>query len=177
MEVFNTVISTLNVSVSFVLYLTMIDGKVLAVITNTKSYETCCICQANPKNFNDLRNVSTRLKPQENNLNYSISPLHLWIRVFEFLLHLAYRLPSKKSQVRGEKAKEELKERKLMLQKRFREKLGLRVDYPAVGGSGNTNSGPVARIAFSKPDVLSEILELDADLVKKFATILIVLNC
>lgn len=106
----------------------MIDGKVLAVITHTKSYQTCPNCKSNPSDFNDLRNISTKFKPQENTLKYGIIMLHLWIRNFEFLLHLSYRLPSKKSQMQGEKAKEELKVRKLTIQKRLCETLGLRVD-------------------------------------------------
>lgn len=154
----------------------MIDGKVLTVITQTKSNQRCCICKATPKQFNNLSNTSTRFKAQEGTLKYGISVLHLWIRSFEWLLHISYRLKTKKWQMRGS-AQIVLKERKMELQKRFFELMGLRVDFPCNGGSGNTNSGPVARSAFSKPEILSEILEVDVNLIKKMGTILIALSC
>lgn len=173
---FNMTIAGLNVIVRYQLYLSMIDGKVLANITDTKSYQTCCICKANPKDFNNLSNMSTRFKPQEGTLKFGISPLHLWIRFFETSLHLSYRLPFQKPQLRGI-FKVEAAQRKLVIQKRFFEKMGRRVDYPSVGGSGNSNSGPVARKAFSNPKVMAEILELDEDLIDRFHTILVALSC
>jgi len=155
----------------------MIDGKVLSVITHTKSKQTCCICQKNPKDFNNLDNMNIRFAPKEGTLNYGLSVLHLWIRCFEWLLHLSYRLTEEKWQMRGAAMKKVVIERKKILQERFFEKMSLRVDFPSSSGSGNTNSGPVARAAFSKPEILAEILQLDKVLIKKVATMLIALSC
>lgn len=176
LEVCDIVIQEVNISVVYELYLTMIDGKTLTVITNTESNQRCCICRATPKEFNNLKNVSTRFKPNEGTLNFGLSVLHLWIRSFEWLLHVSYRLSVKQWQMRGP-LKSELKKRKQELQIRFLEKMGLRVDFPNSGGSGNTNNGPLARSAFSKPDLLSEVLEIDETLIKKISTILIALSC
>lgn len=44
--------------IDFAVYLTLIDGKVLAHITNTPSYQRCPICKALPKEFNDIGNAS-----------------------------------------------------------------------------------------------------------------------
>lgn len=174
---FNVTIAGINVSITYELYLTMIDGKVLTVITETKSSQRCSICKALPKEFNNLKNIATRFKPQKDALNYGLSVLHLWIRSFEWLLHISYRLSVKKWQMRGTILKNLMKKRKEELQARFFEKLSLRVDFPNSGGGGNTNNGPVARAAFSKPEVLAEVLELDENLIKRVSTILIALSC
>lgn len=174
---FTATIGGKKVKVIYELYLTMIDGKVFQVITRTKSSQACGICKATPTQFNDLTNLSVRFKPKEDTLNYGVSVLHLWIRTFEMLLHVSYRLGIKEWQLRGAVKKNMAKERKVMLQKKFWEKMSLRVDFPSKRGSGNTNSGPVSRRAFSKPELLAEILALDVDIVKKFSTLLIALSC
>lgn len=174
---FIVTIAGIKVTVLFKMYLTMIDGKVLAVITHTKSKQSCCICKANPKDFNNLENLAFRFKPQDNTLNYGLSVLHLWIRGFEWLLHISYRLSEEKLQMRGADLKMVVKKRKKELQLLFFEKMGLRVDFPSSTGSGNSNSGPVARAAFSKPELLAEILQLDVGLVKRISTMLIALSC
>lgn len=174
---FIVTIAGIKVTVLFKMYLTMIDGKVLAVITHTKSKQSCCICKANPKDFNNLENLAFRFKPQDNTLNYGLSVLHLWIRGFEWLLHISYRLSEEKWQMRGAVLKMVVKKRKKELQLLFFEKMGLRVDFPSSTGSGNSNSGPVARAAFSKPELLAEILQLDVGLVKRISTMLIALSC
>lgn len=106
--------------------------------------------------------------------------LHLWIPCFEWLLHISYRInvkPLPKWQMHGPVLKNEVIQRKITLQEKFWEKMNLRVDFPSKGGSGNSNSGPVARVAFSNPELLAQILEVDVDLVKRVITILIALSC
>lgn len=107
--------------------------------------------------MNNLENIHNgKFDPVPNSLNYGVSVLHAHIRFFEALLHLSYRLPLKINQVRGEINKQVMKERKLLLQQRFREKLNLRVDFPSSKG-GNTNCGNTARIAFENPDILNNL--------------------
>lgn len=172
---FQTTIAGVNISINYVLYLTMIDGKVLATINETSS-QRCYICDATPKDFNNLTNMSVRFQPKEGTLNFGVSVLHLWIRSFEWLLHVSYRLPVEKWQMRGQ-LKFVMKNRKVELQTRFWKVMNLRVDYPTQGGNGNTNNGPLARRAFSKPELLAQVLELDLNLIKKISTILIALSC
>lgn len=162
-------IAGVQVTIVFELYLTMIDGKTLATITNTKSKQSCSVCPATPKEFNNLDNMEIRFKSKEGSLNYGLSVLHLWIRCFEWLLHLSYRLDVKKWQLRGRELKAIGKERKMLLQKRFIEKMAIRVDFPSTGN--------VCRTAFSNPKLLSEILEVDENLIKNVRTILIALSC
>lgn len=45
--------------------------------------------------------------------------------------------------------------------------MNIRLDYPNKAGSGNTNNGNLGRTAFSKPEILAEILELDLNLSAK----------
>jgi len=75
--------------------MTLIDGKVLNIITGTKSMQSCPICQATPKQFNNLENIKCETEiflPNPKSLQYGISPLHCWIRFLECCLHISYRL-------------------------------------------------------------------------------------
>ncbi|KAG4068986.1 hypothetical protein HA402_005647 [Bradysia odoriphaga] len=130
----------------------MIDGKMLAVVTKTKSKQACCICEATPKVFNNLTNIDTRFKPKPGTLNYGLSR-------------------------RGQLFKDLAAKRKVELQKRFSERMNLRVDLTSTKGTGNSNNGNVCRVAFSKPEELSKILDLDEELVKRVRTILVALSC
>lgn len=62
---FTTTIAGKKITDTYELYLTMIDGKVLQVITRTSSPQVCSICDASPKQFNDLKDPKTRFKPKE----------------------------------------------------------------------------------------------------------------
>ena len=73
--------------------MTMIDGKVLAYITKTKSMQNCSICEAKPNEVSDIRNLNN-FKPCEGTLIYGMSPLNAWIRVL-WLFHVSYRLEIK----------------------------------------------------------------------------------
>lgn len=163
-------------TVSFQMHLTLIDGKVLNVLTNTTSNSSCPLCHATQKQFNSALN-SPFFKVNDSALQFGLSPLHAWIRCFEFLLHLSYRLQVKCWQVKGEEGKQSLQLRKYQIQSRFRQSLGLLVDIPKVGGSGNTNDGNTARIAFRNPEKLAEILEIEISIVKGFHVILVALSC
>lgn len=71
--------------------MTLIDGKVLNVITGTRSMQTCPICHATPKEFNDLSNTTKVFVSEPESLQYGIQPLHAWIKFFECCLHISYR--------------------------------------------------------------------------------------
>lgn len=75
-------------------HMTMIDGKTFSVIAESSS-QTCGICKATPKIMNDLNMVQT-LACDEQLFKFGLSTLHAWIRCFECILHIAYRLPIKK---------------------------------------------------------------------------------
>src|ERR1700679_1407860 len=53
------------VAVTYALYLTIIDGKVLNAITGTSSAQVCCVCKSTPVQFNKLGNIgSPRFAPK-----------------------------------------------------------------------------------------------------------------
>ena len=84
---------THRIQIHFSLFLTLIDGKVLNIITGKKSMQTCPICHATPRTFNDLSNKTNgTFLPNSNALMHGISPLHAWIRIFECCLHISYRI-------------------------------------------------------------------------------------
>lgn len=74
--------------------LTLIDEKVLNVLTETASSQRCPICGANPKQILEIDNFNApQFAPKKaDNLQYGISPLHAWIRFFECVIHISYRI-------------------------------------------------------------------------------------
>lgn len=178
LQVLEVNLNNIHVRIHFSLFLTLIDGKVLNIITNTKSTQTCPICHATPKQFNDLSNKSTStFIPDPKSLHYGVSPLHAWIRFFECCLHISYRLDIKIWQVRTKEQKIKYSQKKLLVQEILHKRLGLNVDKPKPGGCGNTNDGNTARRAFENVDLLAECLGLNNQLLRNFRTILIALSC
>lgn len=167
-----------KIEISFSLFLTVIDGKVLNVLTETTSTQKCPICHATPRDFlavNDF--TSEKFHPIEENLKYGISPLHCWIRIFEFVLHLGYKIDIKKWQIRSDENKKAVLEKKAKIQNEFWKELGLRVDIPKAGGSGSTNDGNTSRRAFAEHTIFSAITQVDQELIFRLKIILISLSC
>lgn len=77
------------------------------------------ICGATYKNFNNIEAMINR-GINLDHLGFGLSVLHGWIRMFEFLLHLGYKLTIKKWQARGSD-KEIVAKNKAQIQKEFRE--------------------------------------------------------
>lgn len=73
--------------------------------------------------------------------------------------------------------KEKLKQRKAIVQERFRTSFHLSVDQPRCGGAGTSTTGNVCRKSFENPELLSEVLDINVELIKKFRTILVSINC
>lgn len=76
-----------------------------------------------------------------------MSTLHAWIRFFEWLLHVAYKLPLKKWQARGAEYKKNFETTKNEIKIKFKCQLGLIVDKPKPG-YGNSNDGNTGRRFF-----------------------------
>lgn len=169
-------INNIKIFVKYVGQMTLIDGKVLNILTGCNSCQCCPICGAKPThlmNVNDFNSDIFDAKSQT--LQFGISPLHAWIRFFEFVLKLAYRADLKTWHVKDiEKPK--LVERKHFIQKQMMEKMGLNVDKPLPNGSGNSNDGNTARRAFSNTALLSSILNIDYDILYSFYIILITIS-
>lgn len=167
-----------KIIVNYDLHMTLIDGKVLNVITNTNSNQKCPICGATPKQFLTTKNFNSDVfKPKPTSLRYGISPLHAWIRVFEFVVHIAYRIGLKKWQIREASDKKAFQLRKQEVQKRFWEEMGLHVDKPKANGSGTSNDGNTARKAFKNLELFSSITNIDIEVLNNFRVILIAISC
>lgn len=154
-------------------HMTMIDGKVFNVVAESSS-QICGICKASPKVMNDLKLLQT-LQPRENLYRFGLSTLHAWIRCFECILHIAYRLPIKKWQVR-EADKDIVHQTKRKIQENLRIHMSLLADIPTAT-SGNTNSGNTARRFFQQPRLASELTGVNEKLICRLSTILRALAC
>lgn len=154
-------------------YMTMIDGKIFSIISESSS-QTCGICGATPKIMNNLNAIKNQ-PIKANMYEYGLSTLHAWIRCFECILHIAYRLPIKKWQVRGAD-KSVLQETKLKIQQKLRTEMGLLVDIPKPG-SGNTNNGNTARKFFKQPKLAALLTGVSEEIISRFSVILRTMAC
>lgn len=158
------------VSLSLKMEITMLDGKAINALMNTNSTRSCNVCGAKP-------NEMTHVKPADmSSFMYGISGLHSWIRFFEFILHLGYKLAVKKFIAKSPEEKKLVQERKSSIQASFKSLLSLNVDVPKVG-SGNSNDGNTARKAFRNSKVFSDITGVNEDLIIRLHAILQVINC
>lgn len=157
------------------LALTMIDGKICNAISENASSQVCYICKALPKEMNNIVQMKER-SVNHKTFSFGLSTLHAWIRMFECLIHISYRLEFKKWQARGEENKQMLKVRKQEIQKQFKLQMGLIIDQPKQGGAGNSNDGNTARRFFANPEMSSSITGIKKELIERFATILQVIS-
>lgn len=113
-------------------------------ITETTSTQRCFICNLTSKDFNNIEKCCNTHIIDTSRLEFGLSVLHANIRFFECLLHLAYKLPLKKWQVRGDKNKKIIAGKKKTIQDQFRLETGLSIDKPKPG-FGSNNDGNTAR--------------------------------
>lgn len=79
--------------------------------------------------------VLDALIPHASRLSNGLSVLHAYIRCFECILHISYRLNIETWQIRATN-KQACLERKHEIQKQFKKELGLLVDLQKDSGSG-----------------------------------------
>ena len=133
--------SKLTVAINYKLDLTMFDRKVINALTSTASSQSCNVCSVKPTEMNNIKLI--RSKPvNKKALFLGLSPLHCWMRCFEYILHLGYKMKIRSFYAKTSEQKESIKERKTIIQRRFREELSLFVDMPKQG-FGNTNDDPI----------------------------------
>lgn len=159
-------------SVKYTMTLTMVDAKVCNAATQTKSTMMCYICKGTSSQFN---NLNLKLNVDGEALEFGLSVLHARIRLFESILHLSYKLPVKKWQLRSDADKAIVNERKVAIQKTFRRETGLIVDVPKAG-FGNSNDENTSRRFFANPQKASDITGVDFDLIYRIKIILEVIS-
>lgn len=169
-HLFPTVINFADsqISVKHELLLTMTDGKVCNALTETHSSQKCYICGATPKMMNDdNRNFDSK----QEHFGFGLSTLHAWIRCFECLLHISYKLDIKKWQARSNEDKTSVKLRSEDIKRKFKSEMGLIVDKTKPG-FGSTNDGNTARRFFGNPELSAQITGLDVNIIKHFDVLL-----
>lgn len=166
---FKTKVNDFNVEINFKLYLTMVDGAVTNVLAHNRASMNCYLCGATPSVMNSFHCMQRTI--DERHLQYGLSTLHAWIKTFECLIHIAYRMPLKCWQVRGEENKRIFLEQKIKIQKEFRDKMGLIIDKVRTG-YGTSNDGNTARRFFSNIEMVHEITNINICLLKNFSLIL-----
>lgn len=158
------------VTIQHTFIFSMIDGKICNFITNTKSTQKCYICGLTSKDFNSINKALSTVVNEER-LSLGISILHSWIRFFECLLHIAYKIPIKQWQARGSEAKKIVDNQKKIIQSNFKSQLGLIIDMPKPG-YGSSNDGNTARRFFENAEIAADITGVNIELIKKFKTVL-----
>ncbi|XP_018361254.1 PREDICTED: uncharacterized protein LOC108759993 isoform X1 [Trachymyrmex cornetzi] len=153
----------------------MIDTKVCNSLSDTTSAMRCYLCNCTSKSFNDMDKMLNQEIITEH-LKFGLSSLHCWIRCFEFLLHLSYKLDIQKWQARSNEEKESVARRKRNTQAAVKTELGLNVDKPKVG-SGISNDGNTARCFFEKYEQSVKITGIDQDIIHRFYVILQAISC
>ena len=150
--------------------MTMLDGKAVNALTDNKSSQSCNVCGSRPSEMNNLKVI--REQPvSERTLKLGLSSLHCWMRCFEYILHLGYKLENQTFQAKSQVEKDSVARRKTEIKKRFREELSLVVDTPKQG-FGNTNTGNTARRAFEESAIFADITGVDEGLISRIRNIL-----
>ena len=159
-----------DVSVKYSINVTMLDGKAVNALTDTNSSQSCNVCGAKPKEMNNLKVI--REKPASaRSLKLGLSSLHCWIRSFEYILHLGYKMENKTFLAKSVEEKESVVRRKAEIQRKFREQLSLVVDTPKQG-FGNTNCGNTGRRAFEESKAFADITGVDEEVIVRIRNIL-----
>lgn len=131
----------------------MVDGKVCSALSHTSNAK-CIICGALPKEMNNIE-VCVEKTIDWSKLEFGLSPLHAWIRFFEYFIHLSYKLETKRWQARSKDDKENVALTKKKIQDEFRQKLGLIVDK-----------------LFKHPSISAEITGIQQCLIERCGTLL-----
>ena len=163
-----------SVLISHKLCLTMVDGKVCSALSGYKATQRCYLCGASPKEMNSAQDSREQIDIAT--LEFGIAPLHAWIKCFECLLHISYRLEVKKWAIKNEEDKKKVEIRKKTIQSKFKQEMGLLVDMPKKS-AGNTNDGNTARRFFRNPHITSKITGIDENLINRLRVILETISC
>lgn len=182
------------------IYFSMLDGKCVQHATNTTATQRCTICGLTSAEFNS--EDYDQNNHEEKHGEHGISPLHARIRLMEFIKDLACdkvmephpkpisetggNKKKRKSKAEKDQERKQRKERKKINAKKreverqrivtdFREKIGIVLDQPKQN-FGNSNDGNTSRRFFENPKQTADILQINEELVIRFANILNLIN-
>ena len=152
----------------------MNDGKVVNAILDIKYTKECFICGLRGSEMMQ-RHPSDSIFKFIEIFKYGIQPLHILIRMTEWVLKIAYHknIPVdcdksyKKSLVHG---------RKIEIHDEIYRTFGLNIDMPSIK-NGRTTEGNMARKLFTNHLKFAEILDLDKEFIKNIAILLACISC
>ena len=167
----NFINSSANIKVHYEFISTMYDVKSINAITEIKYTKQCYICGLKNKDLGDIdKTLNTPIK--KNNLKYGISSLHAWIRCFECLVNLSYKMSICQHEARESDGTKDIAAKyKRYIQEQFKTEMNLIVDQPKQV-SGNSNDGNTARIFFNIEEKAARVTGIDIDIIRRFHIIL-----
>ena len=157
------------------LCLTMVNGKVISALTGVPA-QNCHICGAKPSSMNIIKSEYNITNIE--NLNYGLTTMHAWMKCMEHILHVSDYLKWKKPTIRGATTvqRAEIQERRKNTRERIKNRLGIHIDR-VIQGRGTSNTGNVGRIFLKNYKIISEITEVDMDLIRRYYLIMVALSC
>ena len=159
----------LTFTVTVEMHCTMIDGKVLNILTGTAS-NTCGLCLASPILLKQtaLHMNTRRFRAKPQNCVLGLHPLHGKIKFFYQFYKVGCNKPIWDKKEKNKDAARALKaDRKKEIQDAFAQE-GFRVDMPNQYGTGNTVNGNLCSELFHREELMAEVLGIDRDLVHRF---------
>lgn len=163
-----------STEISHQLVMTMVDGKICNLLSETRFAVRCYICGATPKCMNNLKQTDGN-SCNEKHYKFGLFPLHAKLRFFESLLHLSHNLDFKKWSASKPEYKKLHADTKLLVEETFHSELGLIVDWVKQGG-GTFNDGNTARRFFKNPKITAQITGVNENIIHRFSIILQVIS-
>jgi hypothetical protein len=153
------------------------DGKVTNAITNTPSTQSCDLCQATPSMMNIKENLSNGVfKIKTNNHADSIPILHTIINSCLNLYRISVRLNIKTWKVIKQEDKQKLAENEARVKARIYDTF--KIHFQEVRKDGGTSTtGGICRKLLESPERFAQVLNLNADLVKRISNIFKLVSC
>lgn len=149
----------------------LLDGKALNAVVENDCSTKCPICLVHMTKFNT--SLDWQAVIDKDHLCYGLGILHCEIKTFVFLLQVSYKMKlGLKSWNCPKNLTPSMRERKAVIQKRLFDSFHVHADQ-VLQGAGTTNNENTARTCFADPIKFAEALEIDSEIVKRLAIILI----
>lgn len=155
------------VHVSFNMVLSVTEEIALKYIPDASKTSNCLICGAPPDAMNKVEILAVDSKDHTVPY-YSFTPLYIWIRFFEFLMEISFRLNLGQWKITFD-TRYQYEQRKHTIMEQIYEKF----DDPE---NPKRRSGEVCQRGFENPAELSNLLGIDEELIVRFRNIAIAFN-
>ncbi|KAE9542437.1 hypothetical protein AGLY_003298 [Aphis glycines] len=126
--------------------------------------------------ISNLKQLEIKINDDLVNVRYTMIVWWMASMGYQWILHISYRLNSAETIKRlSEEQKLLVSQRKYVIQKRFWNKMGLKVDK-VTQGSETSNTVNVARRLFNNPENVVDITGINLELINRISTILSVIS-